>query len=457
MAPPLPAWSRYVPAILLEKLHNRPNLQKAVTNTGWLFADHIVRIGVGLLVSVWVARYLGPEQFGLFNYAISFVTLFGAIATLGLNGIVLRDLVKEPETAGVTLGTTFVLQFIGGLVGFGLAVGVIGYVRPGDALSQLIVVVLGSVMLFKPTETVRYWFESQVQSKYIIWVENFVFLIIAALKVILILNHASLMAFVWLVLAEATLVAIALISVYMWRGGDFHHWQIKSERAKSLLKDSWPLILSGLAITAYMRIDQIMLGQMLGDESVGIYSAAVRISEAWYFIPLAIIASVFPSIIEAQKQSLILYSQRLQQLFDLTIILAFLVAVPMTFLSTSLVTLLFGQSYEEAGSVLAIHIWTGIFVVLSHTSGRWLINEGYTLFALKRNLIGVIINVILNIYIIPIYGANGAAIATLFSYFVASYALDFASKETRLIFFQKSRAIFMLNTIKLLFRDRNLS
>jgi O-antigen/teichoic acid export membrane protein len=454
MLPSTPTWLRYLPAILRSRLHNRLNLQKILINTSWLFADRIISMGVGLLVGVWVARYLGPEQFGLFNYVAAFVALFSAIATLGLNGIVVRDLVKEPKATNATLGTAFVLQLIGGLLAVGMAVIVIGYLRPGDALAKLMVAVLGFVMVFKATEVVKYWFESQVQSKYTVWAENAVFIVIAGIKIVLILSHAPLMAFVWAVLAEAALVALALLCVYARCGSGLRNWQVQIQRAKSLLKDSWPLILSGLAIMVYMRIDQIMLGQMLGDEAVGIYSAAVRISEVWYFVPMAIVASVFPSIIEAKKKSEALYYQRLQWLYDVMVVLALSVAVPMTFLSDWAVSLLFGQAYEQAGAVLAIHIWTAVFVGLSFSSGRWFINEGYTLLALKRNLLGLVVNVILNTYLIPLYGPKGAALATLLSYFMASYASDLFSRKTRMVFLQKTRALFLLSIIRAIVKKK---
>lgn len=437
----------YLPAILQRRLTNRPNLQKILINISWLFADRILSMSIGLLVGVWVARYLGPEQFGLFNYTSAFVALFGAIATLGLNGIVVRDLVKEPKTTNATLGTAFVMQLIGGLLACGMAVIIIGYVRPGDVQTKLMVAILGFVMVFKSTEVVKYWFESQVQSKYTVLVENAVFIVIAGIKILLIIGHAPLMTFVCLVLVEAALVAIGLLVVYVRRGNVLRNWQVQIQRAKPLLKDSWPLMLSGLAILVYMRIDQIMLGQMLGDEAVGIYSAAVRISEVWYFVPMAIVSSVFPSIIEAKKNSVTLYYQRMQWLYDVMVVLALSVAVPMTFLSNWIVSLLFGKAYEQAGAVLAIHIWTSIFVGLNFSSGRWFINEGYTLLALKRNLLGLVVNVTLNIYMIPLYGPKGAALATLLSYSMASYASDLFSRKTRGIFLQKTRALFFVSII----------
>lgn len=141
-----------------------------MSNTGWMFDDQILRMAVGLLVSVWIARYLGHEQFGLPNYAMGFVALFGAIASLSLSGVVVRNPIREPEAANDTLGTDILLQIIGGLLAFCLAVAAISFAQPDDTLAKPMVVVLGFVMVFKSTEVVMYWFESLVRSKYAVWV-----------------------------------------------------------------------------------------------------------------------------------------------------------------------------------------------------------------------------------------------------------------------------------------------
>lgn len=430
-----PSWLKLIPSGLRARIEHRPHLLKALTNTGWLFGDQILRMAVGLLVGVWIARYLGPEQFGLLNYAMAFVALFGAIASLGLSGIAVRDLVKNPASANTMLGTAFVLQFIGGFVAFGLAIAVIGFARPDDGLAKLMVAVLGFVMVFKSTEVVKYWFESQVQSKYTVWVENGAFMVFAAVKVGLILTNASLMSFVWAVFAEGLLVAAGLLGMYAWRGGRLLAWHGHYQRAKILLKDSWPLILSGLAIMVYMRIDQIMLGQMQGDEAVGIYSAAVRISEVWYFVPMAIVASVFPSIIEAKRQSELLYYERLQKLYNLMVLLAVAVAVPMTFLSEWAVGILFGERYLQAAPVLSISIWAGVSVAMSLVHGKWLLAEGLQRYGLLYTLFGALINIVLNLNLIPLYGIRGAAWATL----CAQTAPIFLQ-----LFIPKARTNFML-------------
>lgn len=411
---PLP-WLKYLPAAMRAKIENRPNLQKALTNTGWLFGDKILRMGVGLLVGVWVARYLGPEQFGLMNYAMAIVALFGAIAGLGLNGIVVRDLVQKPEGARLTLGTAFVLQLIGGFLAFVLAVAAIGIMRPADDLARTMVAILGFALVFKAAEVVKYWFESQVKSKYTVWAENGVFLVLAAIRVVLILNQAPLLAFVWAALAETALAGVFLLLIYTRKAGSLSRWSASLSRAKGLLMESWPLVLSGLAVMVYMRIDQIMLGQMLGDKAVGIYTAAVRVSEIWYFIPMAVISSVFPRIIETKKQSETLYYQRLQRLYDLMALMAIAVALPMTFLAEWIVTLLFGQEYVQAGAVLSVHIWASIFVFFSSAWAKSVLIEGRQVLFLLFDLSSITINIGLNLYLIPIYGPIGAAIATAFS------------------------------------------
>ena len=430
------------------KIENRPGLTKILDNIGWLFFDKILRMGVGLLVGVWVARYLGPKQFGLLNFALAFVGLFGAIATLGLQGIIVRDIVKKPEESNVILGTGFFLRVVGGLVAFVLILVVISYLRPDDTLAKAIVAILGFTQIIKASEVVKYWFESQVQSKFVVWVENSVFLIIAVAKVVMILLHAPLIAFVWAAFAEALLVAALLLTVYGQKIESLLSWKPRFSRAQTLLRDSWPLILSGIAVAVYMQIDKIMLGQMVDDQAVGIYSAAVKISEVWYFIPMTIVASVFPAIIEAKKQSEKLYYQRLQKLYDLMTFMAIAVALPMTFLSTWVVELLFGHAFVQAGTVLAIHIWAALFVFLGVASSKWFLTENRQLLSLQRTLLGAVVNVALNLIVIPEFGVIGAAFTTVISQALASMFFDLLQKDTKRMFRMKIDSFNFFRIIK---------
>lgn len=443
-----------VPNFIRCRIKHRANLLKIVDNIGWLFFDKILRMGVGLLLGIWIARYLGPEQFGLLNFSLAFVGLFAAIPSLGLQGIVVRDIVRNPECTQITLGTAAFLQLIAGLVAYLLMIVSIACVRADDVLARSIVAILGSMMLFEACKIAVFWFESQVQSKYTVWVQNSVFLVFAAIKITLILKNAPLISFVWATLAEIGIAALILLSVMSKHGPSLNTLQVTAERAKILLKNSWPLIFSAISITIYMKIDQIMLGQMIGDEAVGIYSAATRISEVWYFIPMSIVASVFPTILNAKKYSEELYYARIQKLYDLMVVISFSVALPMTLFSETVVTLLFGQAYLGAAPVLTIHIWAATFVFLGVASGQWFLAENKQLLSLERTAAGAIVNVALNLWLIPIYGAVGAAVATVISQATASWLYDGIQPKTRGMFWMKSRAINPKNWLQL-FLNRN--
>jgi PST family polysaccharide transporter len=426
----------------LSFLKSSDKLRKIIANTGWLFADRILRMGGGLFVGVWVARYLGVEQFGVFNYATAFVALFSTISTLGLNDIVVRSIVREPEKRLQILGTAFWLKLFGGIAALVLAVSSIIVVRHDDQLTISLVAILSSVGIFQAFDTIDLWFQSQVQSKYTVIAKNTAFVITALFKVALISFHAPLIAFAWTSLVEVSLGAISLIISYRVRGYSPWLWPWSSPLAKTLLKESWPLILNGLSVMIYMKIDQIMLGEMIGNTAVGIYSAATRISEVWYFIPVAIASSFAPSIYAAKEETESLYYGRVEKLLRLLVSISILVAVPMSFLSQPLVTMIFGSSYASAGSILSIHIWANVFISMKMATFHWFIAEGLNHLILQRALVGAIMNVVLNLFLIPAYSGVGAALATVISYGFASFLCD--------IFHPKTRRIFLLELKSLL-------
>jgi len=431
----------FISRFIHRRIAHRPNLVKIVHNISWLFFDKILRMGVGFFAGVWIVRYLGPEQFGLLSFATAFAGLFGAFATLGLQGIVVRDIVRNPNCAPETLGTTAILQLIGGIAAYLIVLVAIAYIRPDDSIARTIVAILGSKMLLKASEISVYWFESKVLSKYIVWVQNGVFLVFAAVKVILILQQASLIAFVWTMLAEAVVVAIILLGVMSKYGLLLTKLRVSAKRAKLLLKDSWPLLLSSVSITIYMQIDKIMLGHMIGDEAVGIYSVALLISELWYFIPMVIVASTFPSIIESKKLSEKQYYARLQKLFDLMIVISVGLALLATFLSTSIVILLFGEAYRDAGIILSIHIWAAVFVFLGVASSKWYLIENLQRTMLIYGIFGALLNIFLNFILITRFSFYGAALGTLLTAFFVNFLIDLINVKTRKIFLLKLRAL----------------
>jgi PST family polysaccharide transporter len=441
---------RLLPHFIYKRLEGRNNLLRILNNTSWLFADRILRMGVGLFVGVWIARYLGPEQFGIYNYAIAFVALFGALATLGLDGIVVRDIVRSPSSKGEILGTAFMLKLCGGILTLLFTLGSIYFLRPNDSLTRWLVGIIAAGTIFQAFDTIDFWFQSQIQSKFTVYAKNAAFLLITFIKLALIITKAQLIAFAWAASLEVIIGAFGLVVIYHTNGYSFRTWCVTSLHAKKLLKDSWPLIISGVAIMIYVKIDLIMLGEIIGNKAVGIYSAATRISEVWYFIPTAIVSSMSPLIIETKRLNETLYYHWLQKTFNIMAVLAYSIAVPMTFLSNYLILTLYGPSFNEAGTILAIHIWSGLFVFLGVARGVWIITEGFTKIALITTTSGAVANILLNFYLIPKYGPVGAAIATLISYGFSDYFMFILIPNFRKI------GKLMTNAIMLRFLYRNI-
>lgn len=419
----LTPWIRYLPGFIRIQIEGRQSLQKVIDNLAWLFVDSLLRMGVSLFVGVWIARYLGPVQFGQYSFALAFVTIFSVVGALAVDANVVRDIVKKPLAKNEILGTATFLKFLGGLLAAALCMVAIIVLRPEDAVMKWLVIILAAGIMFQAMETIALWFQAQVQSKYTVWAKNIAVLIMASVKVTLVLLNAPIVAFAWAGLAEAFLSTLALIIVYHMSGQRISTWMLDLHRAKVLLRESWPLLISALTAVLYLRMDVVMLGEMHSEAAVGIYGAATRISEAWYFIPMALVASLQPSIMQAKEHSEELFQARLRNIYNLMSALSISVATVVTLFADKLVRLLFGQSYEAAGPVLVVHVWAAVAVSLGVASSQYLIVENLQKISMYRTTIGLLCNLGLNLLLIPKHGALGAAFATLISYSFATISM----------------------------------
>lgn len=439
---------KILPISIRRRLGSRPNLQRAISNTGWLFADRILRLGVGLLVSVWVARYLEPQLFGVYSYALAYVGLFGFMSSLGLDSIVVRDIVRSPQDAGEILGTTFVLKLAGAVLLVALVIATIPVVRPNDPTSAALVGIIAAGTLFQAFDAVDLWFQSQVQSKYTVYARNAAFIVLSLVKIGLIQMRAPLIAFGWAGLAEVALGAMGLVTAYQATGHTMKHWKASLSRARLLLRASWPLILTSISIWIYMRIDQIMLGSMVDDRALGVYSVAVRLSEVWYFVPMTIVSSALPAIVRSKKIDERLYYDRLQRLFNLMAVLSYMIILPSTLLANTLINFLYGPSYSEASGMFIILIWAVLFVALGVARETWTVTEGFMRFSFATTVVGAITNVIFNIVFIPRWGAIAAAWATLAAQVVAVSLSTLIYAPTRRIFAMQAKALLLRGGLK---------
>ena len=423
----------------LREFISHQGFRRYFTNTSWMFSEQILRIIAAFFVGVWVARYLGPEQFGIFSYVLAFVAIFGGIAKLGLDNIVVRDMVNAPEKRDVYLGTAFWLKLIGAFVTLGIVAIVVQFTS-NDVTTNLFIFIIASGLVFQSFEVIDFYFQSKVLSKFVSICKMTQLFLSSLLKIYFVLIKADLFWFVLVSLIDQITLSISLYIAYKYQrlGSFLKHFDLTV--GKKLLLDSWPLILSSIAIMVYMRIDQVMIKEMLNARAVGLYSAAVKLSEVWYFVPMIITNSLFPAIVNAKKQSEELYYKRLQRLYTLMIWIAIAIVLPMVFFSDWIINCLYGSAYNEASSVLKIYVWAGVFVFLGVASSQYLIVQNYTRISFFRTFLGAIVNVILNIILIPKYEINGAAMATLVSYFVATFSIGFIPKTSK-------QAVLMLKSI----------
>lgn len=438
----------------LVNIFDNPNFRKVFENILWLSLDKVIRMGVGIFVTGWVARYLGPEQFGIWNFAIAFTLLFSALANLGLDGIVVREIIKNPEKTGILLGTSFFLRLLGSAVAFILCL-VTAYISGHrDTTTLLLIVLYAGGFIFQSLLVIDYYNQANIKSKYTVWAQNIAFTIITTTKIVMILIQAPLIAFGITGLIEQILTSIFIFIFYKFNKSNSRssnkglypinlRWEFSSTVGIKLIKESWPLLIGSISIMIYMRIDQVMIKEILGDRDVGLYSAIVKISELWYFIPMAINTSIFPKIVEYKNISEELYYNRLQKYFCAMAWIGIITGFLVTILGEQILHIVFGSDYVSAARTLQIHIWSGVFVCLGVASSGWILAENLQTFSLYRTLAGAICNIILNLALIPLFSINGAAISTLISHLVADFLFDTLNKKTIRLFKMKVKAIIM--------------
>jgi O-antigen/teichoic acid export membrane protein len=417
-------------------------LAKYFRNTGWLMFGKIL----SMIVAFVIARYLQAANFGDLSFADAFTTIVAAVAALGLDSFIIREIIVEPEKKSEILGTSLVLRLAVSIILIPLTITI--YLlfhhyaeKPGISLSWIIVI-MSFAAVFKSFNIIDSYFQSQVASKYVVQVQNVCVIISAALKMILVLLKMPLIYFAMALTFDSIILALGLIYMYHKKGFSLMSWTFSRSRAKGLLKKSFPLILSAVMVSIYMKIDTVMLKSQ-GSIEVGIYNAAAKLSEAWYFIPMAIVSSVFPAIIHARTTDLERYHKRIVSLYDLLVLISLPVAIFISFFANDIIHLLYADGFTGAGPMLSIHIWSGIFVFLGSASSQYLLAEGYTMISFQRTALGAVVNILLNFWLIPLYGGIGASVATLIACMVSTFYLLFTGKT-------RQQGVLMLKSLFLI-------
>ncbi len=425
--------------------NTKSNFRKVLINIYWLFLDKILSIGVAFFISVWVARYLGPTNLGTLKYINAFVFLFSPLATLGMNNVVVRELVEHPEAKHEIIGTAFFLRVICGILTTMMVILVTFIAPPADANVQLFIAISSSVFLFKVFGVIDDWFQSQLESKYPVLSRNIILAVLSIAKIGLIQYHAPLILFILLPVIEAALYSLLIVIFYGQRN-NFHtilSWRLNTERAKYIFRESLPLLFTGIAVSLYLMADQVMLGQMVGNKAVGIYSVAVGLSEMWYMIPVIFSSSLYPTVIRLKQADKYQYDKRLQQYYDLMALMAYVIIACVLPLAHSVINSLYGSSYDAAVPILYVHLWTCLFTFIGIAQSTWLTSEGLQKQNFIATALGAVLNVLLNLLLIPRFEGMGSAIATLISYASASYFFYLFFAETRENAWLMTKSLFL--------------
>ena len=395
-------------------------------------------MGVGVGVGLAIARYLGPEQYGSLSYFSALVAIFGVVAALGLDQIVVRDLVQWPDSAAELIGTALGLRLCSSVLCLPVCLALLYWMGVLGG-GHYIVLFFLLTLPFDSSAVFDFAFQAKVLSKYTVVARNSAFAVVAVVRLSFLYFHLSLGFFAAAYLIESSLGALLMLISYARRSGDLRHLRFRSARARELLKESWPVILSGSAIIIYMKIDVIMLQSIDGPAAVGIYAAATRVSELWYFVPMGIMTTVSP-LITSYRFNERLYYGRLQQFFSGMAAVSITVSVTITCAYPFIMGHLFGARFAAAGPILAVHVWSSIFVFFGVAQLPWMVTEGKLRISMFQTSLGAVSNVLINLILIPRLQGMGAAIATVISYAIAGVFANLLFRDTRRVFYMQMNA-----------------
>lgn len=422
---------------------------KYLKNTGMLMLGRVGSLGIKMFVNIKVANYLLADNFGILNTSYAYVFLFASLAGLGLDSFIVKELHQFPEKRDQILGTAFFLKLAAGLICIPL-IFIAWQLFPLSDIPYLFILILSFIGAIQSFTVVDAFFQSEVQSKYIMQVQIIGNIISAVVKLVLIANCAHLSYFIYAWTFDFILISLGYMLVYQRKGRNIIRWKFERQLATRLLSFSWPLIISGLMGTIYMKIDQIMLKEMLlgqGAAAAGAYATVVSFSEALNFVPVAIVTSIFPAILNAQRDDPERYQRRVQNLYDIMVLISLSFAIFITFTSPLIYKLFNKEAYSAAIPVLSVHVWGSIFVFLGVASGQILIAEGFGKLTFLRTAVGAIINITLNIILIPKWGMMGTAIATVIAYFSSAFVVILIPK-TRTQGIMMLKSLFLISLFK---------
>ena len=421
-------------ALNFKKISTHYGLRKYFFNATWLFFNHGVRLFVGFFVGLWLARYLGPEKFGLYNYVISFSAVFMALARFGTEELLIKEFLSTSQNYVKALSDSFWLRVYSGVASFILlCLFVFGL---EESITERNLILIASIpLIFQSFEVLDSFFRAKVQAKTAALSRSLQLIISAGVKIYLIVTQAPLTYFIYVIGFDSITYGIFIYSAYRVKNDSFIRKMPDHKQIFILLKKAWPLMISAVSVALLAKFDQIMISTKIGNEQLGMYAASVKVIEILTLIPSLLSSSLFPAIINAKAKSEKSYLNRLKKLNILVFWGSLLISLSIYFFSTRVINILYTSQFDDSYDVLKILIFNFVFLAQSFVSMRWYITENLQRFFMYKTVSGSVLNIGLNIWFIPLWGIEGAAIAALVSGFYLSFIFDLLFKETRPCFY----------------------
>lgn len=430
------------------------SVYKVAGSTMVLLAENLVRLTAVAAVSFWIARELGPEQFGILNSASAFMAIMLVITTLGMETpLVLR--LSQTKHTGVVMGTAILMRSIFSVAIFSLAVGIAHILKANDALSlNVTVIVLLCIIAYVPN-VLDIWFKAETSAVGPALARTTATLLSAAAKVVCLLLGLEVMALAWTIFLESVLTGFGLYIAYRWSNKGTHLALLSADRRliPDFLRESAPYLWSSIAVILYMKVDVVMLSYFSTNTETGIYSLAQKLSEVLYVVPVVLVDSSFSllskAFIESEKQT----HRHGQLLFDISVGGAVISTLIALFVAGPLVSRIFGDEYQPSINIFYVHAWSCVAIALNTARNRWLAVVALQKYAPAITGLGLILNVVMNLALIPSMGALGAAISTVVSYFISGYISSFFFLELRGIGKMQTRALWPWHRLYIVFRN----
>ena len=386
-------------------------------------------MGISLLVGLLTARYLGPANYGLIHYAAAYTGFFSAFCTLGINSILVKELTDSPNEEGEILGTALFLRAVSSILSAVVILCIVYVADRGDTTVMAVVCLSGVGMVFQIFEIFHYWFQSRLQSKVTAMISLAAYLLTAGYKVLLLLRGKTVAWFAFAGTMEQICAAVLLLAAYRRQNGG--RLRISRERAGHLLQKSCHFILPGFMVAVYAQTDKIMLGRMISEAEIGYYSTAVSMCNVWCFVLSAIIDYMYPGITKAHQTNEGLFRRRNKQLYALIFYLSTAVSVLLSCCAEPLVTFLYGEAYLPAAAPLRVITWYTAFSYLGVARNAWVVCKNRQKHLVWVYGMAAVSNVLLNLLLIPAWGAVGAAAASLAAQVVTTRIAPFFLKGLR--------------------------